>query len=159
MTKLSLSDAKEALRIALIDLKNIGIEDDIVIKIKDFQKKKIDAVGIYRSFTQFRSKPTFWLDENFPTVSANISKEVWEDDCEDQRIESEYWRGLIDTCFHLYGRVIAECLRMQDNEGYALIVDNFTNEDEFAEDFIAYVQYQLDDRYNPIIQRYKALIA
>jgi len=87
----------EALRL----LAEVGIEDDIVVKI---HKTTASALGQYRGASQFRSGTTFWISPDVPAVLVRegIAASMLED-------------VIVDTILHEYGHVLWEFLRIRSH--------------------------------------------
>lgn len=102
------------------------IEDEIIIKIKKLPKK---AIAMYRSNTQFRSKPIFWIAEDLPDKIEEGDPSLRE--------------VIYDSVIHEYGHVILEFVLYQVDRTYKFIQEQWENDEEFSEDFIPFFKNEI----------------
>lgn len=138
-----INDVNTAKKLALDALSSIGIKDNITVKVKEFKRDNVNSVGLYRSFTQFGRCPIFWINSQFHSFFDNKRAAI---------VKIELHRTII----HEYGHVIAEWFRIRGEDMYKYIMDNFIDEEDFAEEFIYYVDEKHDSKFEPIIKRYVA---
>jgi hypothetical protein len=123
-------------------LQRFGIDDRLQIKFR--KTAEPDWLGQYRSFSQFRSGPIFWVNEAAHVDQPDVRK------------------ALVQTILHEYGHVIWEYARMRDPALYDLVTTIAgDDEEEFAETF-AIVVYNdaASPAYRDVVRHYvKALRA
>lgn len=113
--------------ILLDELKTkLGIVDDILVKIKDI--KQDNWLGLYRAFSQFKSKPIIWINKDIIKISNEYEYEIDINDL------------ILDTLIHEYGHIIAEFGKTRNKKIHNLIKKHWSNEEEFAEEFIFYIK-------------------
>lgn len=108
-------------------------------------------MGQYRSFSQFRSRPIIWLNPNLKSIVEDNEREIYGDDFIPAVVERETFVAAVHTIIHEYGHVIAEYLRCR-TEIWHEVLRQFDDEEDFAEGFIEYVNYQIDSRYKKVIR-------
>lgn len=113
-----------ALKIADKHLKQVGISDKMIVKIKPFTGHYRHALALYRSGSQFRHLPVFWINERFDDIVKRVEKEMEEEglpynlelssmpsiplDSDSYNMEDVILKHLVDSLLHEYGHVIAE---------------------------------------------------
>lgn len=108
-----------AARDAQAALEAFGIRDSFNVKVKDFGPAHADDVGLYRSRSQFRRGPIFWINKN---LTALVPEPL---------LHGE----IVMTLLHEYGHVIYEYARIRAPALRVLIDDVTDDEEDFAETF------------------------
>lgn len=114
-------------RLSLVD-----IDDPVRVRIKPFGRHRDcrlrTAIACYRSFSQFRSGPIVWINDDFLGIArrAGLPRRVVADE-------------LLVTLCHEYGHVIAEFLRLRDDFGWEVLCAAYPDEEDFAEDFARFL--------------------
>ena len=122
-------------------LQRMGIHDQLRVKFRPLADPT--WLGQYRSLSQFRGGPIFWVD---PAAHAD---------------QPDVRRAIVQTILHEYGHVIWEYARLRDPDLYdraQTVADE--DEEEFAETF-ALVVYNgaASPAYRGIIQLYARALA
>jgi SOS response regulatory protein OraA/RecX len=124
-------------------LKQKGIEDHFIIKVKEIKNK--NWLGLYRSLSQFTSRPIFWINSRL----YEILKEKGIPEREDLNIMSQ-------TAAHEYGHVIAEWALKRNPELNRLIKSEWTDEEDFAERFKDFLIGEDDNpAFDKVLELYK----
>ena len=133
------SPIKAAIEDADGRLQRFGIVDRITIKFRTTLEP--GWLGQYRSLSQFKSGPIFW-------VNSNIT--------EDNYPDHDVHRIIVDTILHEYGHVIWEFGRLRDQKLYEMceaVSDG--DEEEFAETFAVVVSNNaVSPTYRKIVKQY-----
>jgi hypothetical protein len=90
-------------------LQEHGIDDKITYKVKssaDRRKDQSNWLALYRSQTQHRSRPTFWVNERFPEIVDRTNQELDQDFGAGTHLSHS--EVMTDTLFHEYGHVVYE---------------------------------------------------
>jgi hypothetical protein len=142
LRKLSVSDARSAAVVCDRLLVGAGISDvSSCVKVKPFGAvgKNTDWLGLYRSMSQFRSRPIFWLNESLPDKVDDIVDEFNPGVPVPVR-RHESFKAAVDTLLHEYGHVIAEYASKRSKSLSDKIKASWNCEEEFAEDFMEYAR-------------------
>jgi len=101
----------------------------ISVKVKPFPKKNEKILALYRSMSQFKAKPIFWINENLPKLMEEYDVEPY-----------RYNDVVEDNMIHEYAHSIAEWAKKRDPDLADALQSTFIDEEEFAEGFIDYVK-------------------
>jgi hypothetical protein len=137
-------EVKTSIKTVLNDLnKKFGIEDELSVKVRETSNKK--WVAQYRSFSQFKEKPIFWLNKNLSAMMEDL--DIPEDKLHDV---------VYDSIVHEYGHVIAEWARTRNQKMWKVIQDNFEDEEEWAEGFVDVMRsFSDNEHYNKVVKQYQ----
>lgn len=140
---------KDALEKTYAALAKFDIDDTFTVKVKRFPKKSAGALALYRSRSQFRKGPIFWVNEDFER-KCDLA---FVDACPE----------LVLTLLHEYGHVIYEFAdvraRFFDPTLKESIVTIAEDEEDFAETFAVVVRKDAaSPAYRAIIARYMLLL-
>lgn len=119
---ISKEDAREAGGAALKLLKEIGIDDVMMVKVRAAPWK--DWVAMYRGASQFRGRPIIWINDRLEYLERD-----------------EIFNVIVDSILHEYGHVIGEWGRYREPRITEAIKRGWGNEEEFAEDFMRYARH------------------
>lgn len=115
------------------------------VKVKPFTKKQEGLLAQYRTGSQFKSKPAFWLNERFPDL-------IKDEDMPDTDSLSEV---VEDKLIREYARTISEWGEKRDKDLIETIHMAFTNEEDFMEGFVGYVKgWNMDRSYDWVMEKY-----
>lgn len=129
-------------------------DDEFIVKVKP-NLRDPGFLGQYRSFSQFRGRPIFWLNSRLHRVVETwLAKHARLD----QTIDAH--RVAVDTILHEYGHVIWEFARLRDPALYADVREvSDDDEEEFAETFALVVRKgSASPAYRRIIAAYMAAL-
>lgn len=104
-----------------------GCAREFTVKVKPFPGNRQHDMAMYRSMTQFKGKPIFWINEQLPSMAKK------------RGVESSMGEIIDDTLYHEYGHLVAEWARKRDPATSAFIASKFTGEEEFAEKFVTFI--------------------
>lgn len=134
--------------IAMKRLHDKNIDDRLIVKVKDI--KQYDWLALYRSLSQFTSRPIFWINKDLPNRLKEMDRELG-------TCSNEY-AVVTDNILHEYGHVIAEWGKERNLKITELIKANWEKEELFAEDFKDYINdsmFSFNDKvHKKIIQLY-----
>lgn len=113
------------------ELSKKGVNDVFTCKVKKFKGYRDDWMALYRSFSQFSSRPIFWVNEDTMKIIKKSEKEF------DSRINP--YDVVCDDIRHEYGHVIGEWGKKRNQKITEIIEKDWTDEEDFAEGFKDYI--------------------
>lgn len=115
---------KNARKFLFERLAHYGIEDSVIVKVHSVNIP--EAVAQYRSLSQFRSKPTFWLSPDLVDGGMSTCEGAIQGDIE-------------ESLMHEYGHVVWEWAHKSNHQKSEKLKKLLTSwdddEEDFAEDF------------------------
>lgn len=103
-----------------------GIRDSFVVKIHPFTGYRKEWVALYRSMSQFHSYIIFWINPKFILQAKGRG-------ALEENIVSDL---VIDSLLHEYAHVILEWATTRDPILLRMILEDYTDPEEFAEGMI-----------------------
>jgi hypothetical protein len=135
---------------ALVLLRDVGIKDSFTVKIHLTKGSGADALGWYRSMSQFRGGAIFWISPTLPQMASA------------QGVEDQIDLIVLDTLLHEYGHVIWEFAKKNHNaKSLWDKVQEVTagNEEEFAEMFAHNIRRKYGGSFTEIARLHGRLLA
>lgn len=107
-------------------LGNSGIHDRTIIKIHRFPENQKRLVALYRSMSRFNGDVIIWINSDFRRILKGHD------------INPMYTLAdiITDSMLHEYAHVIFEWGSVRDQVLLNMIIEEYTNQEEFAEDMI-----------------------